>query len=566
MYKIYLFIFLLVAGVTTGESQTTKPVKILGAGLGAAAQTPYNLTSGKSLTLYKDTLYILTGFYFVDSLAEINIQAGTVIQGDSATQAALIIKRGGKIFAQGTSSQPIVFTSAKPVGKRKRGDWAGIIILGSAPTNKPATQFVEGVSVGGQYGGSNSADNSGVIKYVRIEYPGIVISANNEVNGLTMGGVGSGTTIEYVQVSYSNDDSFEWFGGTVNAKYLVAYGGTDDDFDTDYGFNGKVQFGFGKRDSTIWDAAGQSNGFESDNEGSSPYLATPLTSPVFCNMTVVGPQPDTTKGLMIGNKFEYGAVIRRNSRMSILNSVIVGYPFGISLRDSVTALAATDGISKIRNVSLQSKTNVLNLNSGAGSSTAALFNFVNYFTTTGWNNNGSTPREHSSIGGSWNPFATPIPNPIPSSTSELVTLVNTLPSGSPSELVQTTYRGAFDPTLSRSAQWDNGWTNYSPQTTNYSVTSVDEKFVNPIAYKLEQNFPNPFNPSTTISYTIPFSGITVVKVFDILGKEVATLVNENQSAGSYKINFSAKNLSSGIYFYSLKSGSFTQVKKLTLMK
>ena len=168
MYKIYLFIFLLVAGVTTGESQTTKPVKILGAGLGAAAQTPYNLTSGKSLTLYKDTLYILTGFYFVDSLAEINIQAGTVIQGDSATQAALIIKRGGKIFAQGTSSQPIVFTSAKPVGQRKRGDWAGIIILGSAPTNKPATQFVEGVSVGGQYGGSNSADNSGVIKYVRM--------------------------------------------------------------------------------------------------------------------------------------------------------------------------------------------------------------------------------------------------------------------------------------------------------------------------------------------------------------------------------------------------------------
>ena len=147
------------------------------------------------------------------------------------------------------------------------------------------TASIEGP--GDQYGGTDPDDNSGVMKYVRIEYPGIAYSLNNEINGLTFGGVGRGTTIDYIQVSYSGDDSYEWFGGTVNCKHLIAYRGWDDEFDTDFGFRGKLQFLVGLRDPEVADQSG-SNGFESDNDGSGS-TNSPRTSPTWWNVTLVGP-------------------------------------------------------------------------------------------------------------------------------------------------------------------------------------------------------------------------------------------------------------------------------------
>ena len=246
----------------------------------------------ENTTWYAAAKYMLSGFVYVKNNATLTIEPGTVIKGVSNTKAALIIEMGSKIMAEGTSTQPIVFTSDKPKGERASGDWGGVVICGKATTNKHDNGTGVGIAEGGigsNYGGTDDADNSGVLQYVRIEFPGIPLTstANSEINGLTLYSVGSGTTIDHVQVSYSGDDSYEWFGGSVNCKYLVALRGLDDEFDTDNGYKGNVQFIFGLRDPDVSDQSG-SNGFESDNDADGSTL-TPVTKPIFSNATLYGP-------------------------------------------------------------------------------------------------------------------------------------------------------------------------------------------------------------------------------------------------------------------------------------
>jgi hypothetical protein len=167
------------------------------------------------------------------------------------------------------------------------------------------------------------------LQYVRIEFAGVPLAPNNEINGLTMGGVGRGTTIDHIQVSFSNDDSYEWFGGTVNTKYLIAFRGLDDDFDTDNGHSGKHQFLFGLRDPNVADISG-SNGFESDNDAGGS-LNTPQTSAVFSNVTIDA-GGDTTNNV----NFRRGAHIRRNSHEYIYNSILMGYPVGVLIDGTTT--------------------------------------------------------------------------------------------------------------------------------------------------------------------------------------------------------------------------------------
>ncbi len=195
-------------------------------------------------TLKKGT-YLLKGWVYIADGAELTIEPGTIIKGDKQTKAALIAERGGKLIAKGTATEPIVFTSEEAAGSRKPGDWGGIILCGKAKNNQTEQQIEGGPRT--KHGGADDADNSGALSYVRIEFAGYPFQKDKEINGLTLGSVGSGTEIDHVQVSYSNDDSFEWFGGTVNCKYLVAYKGWDDDFDTDNGFSGKVQYGLSAR-------------------------------------------------------------------------------------------------------------------------------------------------------------------------------------------------------------------------------------------------------------------------------------------------------------------------------
>jgi len=220
----------------------------------------------QSTVWYKDSTYMIKGFVFVKNGATLIIQPGTKILGDRASKGTLIITRGSRIIADGTPNEPIVFTSAQPDSMKTYGDWGGLVILGNATINVPGgTALIEGGLLGqdATYGGTNDNDNSGTLRYVRIEYGGIAYQPNNEINGLTFGGVGRGTIVENVQVSYAGDDAFEWFGGTVNCKNLIAYKCWDDDFDTDFGFRGMIQFGLIIRDHNIADQS-QSNGFESE--------------------------------------------------------------------------------------------------------------------------------------------------------------------------------------------------------------------------------------------------------------------------------------------------------------
>ncbi len=314
-------------------------------------------------TLKKGT-YLLKGWVYIAKGAELTIEPGTIIKGDKQTKAALIAERGGKLIAKGTVSEPIVFTSEGAAGSRKPGDWGGIILCGNARNNQTDMQIEGGPRT--HHGGNDNADNSGVLSYVRIEFAGYPFQKDKEINGLTFGSVGSGTQIDHVQVSYSNDDSFEWFGGTVNCKYLVAYKGWDDDFDTDNGFSGKVQYGLALRDSKIADTS-QSNGFESDNCADGADVQ-PYTTATFSNITFVGPKvldanfqndPDyitagaynPNNGSALG-KFQAAMQIRRHSRLNCINSVALGWPVGLIVdgEKGGTVQASKDGLFKLQNV------------------------------------------------------------------------------------------------------------------------------------------------------------------------------------------------------------------------
>lgn len=288
-------------------------------------------------TLKADYVYKLRGLVYVTNGAILTIEPGTKIVGESGKNGGLIITRSSKIIADATAEKPIVFTSE--AATPQRGDWAGLVILGNAPANSSfnGVQGIGEIEGGinnsdglGLYGtpatqAQNPADNSGILRYVRIEYAGSAFLPDKEINGLTLGGVGNQTVIDYVQVSYANDDSFEWFGGTVNCTHLISFRTLDDDFDTDNGFTGKVQFGISVRDSSVADIS-KSEAFESDNDANGSALL-PQTAAIFSNMTVMGPKE--TLANTGNNLFVWGAQIRRNSTLSLFNSVIMGYPNGL---------------------------------------------------------------------------------------------------------------------------------------------------------------------------------------------------------------------------------------------
>ncbi|MBE9602925.1 hypothetical protein [Pedobacter sp. MC2016-24] len=282
-----------------------------------------------------DKIYLLKGNIFVTGNTTLTIEPGTIIKGDKASKGSLIISRGAKIMAVGTVEKPIVFTSSQASGARAPGDWGGVILLGKGVCNNGTSNVVEGIpaSVGDKalYGGTDNADNSGKLKYVRIEFAGIPLLPDVEINGLTLAGVGSGTELDYIQVYRSGDDAFEFFGGSVNAKHLLAIGTWDDDFDTDNGYSGKVQFALAQRAQVVADVSG-SNGFESDNN-SAGSDASPVTSAIFSNVTIVGPQLTATSASGINANFQHVAQIRRNSSMSLFNSVLTNYPEGIFIDD-----------------------------------------------------------------------------------------------------------------------------------------------------------------------------------------------------------------------------------------
>jgi hypothetical protein len=342
-------------------------------------------TISANRTLDASKVYLLKGFVYVTDGVTLTIPAGTIIRGDQASKASLVVTRGGKLVAEGTASKPVVFTSNKAVGSRAPGDWGGLLILGKAVNNIPnGTGLIEGgfTEPFGNHGGTNNADNSGTLKYVRVEFPGIAFAPNNEINGITFGSVGSGTTVDYVQVSFSGDDSYEFFGGAVNAKHLVSIANIDDVFDFDNGYSGKLQYLVAQRDPKLADQAGQSNGIESDNSDKA-FTTTPRTRPVISNMTIIGPG----NGAGVDGKHEYANLWRKGSKMILANSVFIGFRYGLDVRDKDTGDALTDGSSLIKNNVYQSfeagKDIVADGTSGATPSFATVDLLKTYLTSKG---------------------------------------------------------------------------------------------------------------------------------------------------------------------------------------
>ncbi|PIV80833.1 hypothetical protein COW53_07560 [bacterium CG17_big_fil_post_rev_8_21_14_2_50_64_8] len=517
---------------------------------------PYHQTGVR--TLSPDTLYTLHGLYYVTDGAVINIPPATVILGTFG--GTLVIQPGGQIFATGTETAPVVMTSNQPAGLRNPGDWGGVVILGRAPVNQ-ANPLIEGGIIEGTFGGTDPHDSSGVFKYVRIEYPGYRFQLNNEINGLTSGGVGDGTEVHHVQVSYSFDDSYEWFGGTVNPHHLVAFGGTDDEFDTDFGFQGKLQFVFGLRDPEMWDPNGSSNGFESDNDGTGT-LAAPRTFPIFSNVTLCGPLA-TRDTLVTGNKFATSATLRRSTRTSVFNSVIAGYPKGMSIRDAETQDDAWNDTLRVRNLSLQAITEV---SPGIVHETNKWADVATWYDRAAYNNTGTAPRLFSDllIGASY-PLNLNDPDAVPQAGSELIGSADFSDSYLQDPLfTPVSYRGAFDPALPMSGQWTAGWTNFDPQNSNYaSVSAVGEV---PSTLVNLRNHPNPFNPSTSIKFSVPRDGQVTLSVFDIRGRRVATLADGRMSAGDHDVHFDGTGLSSGTYFYRLVGEGYSRTGKMQMVK
>ncbi|MEH0152814.1 hypothetical protein V6R21_01645 [Limibacter armeniacum] len=288
------------------------------------------------MTLTAGNTYVLNQFVRVLSGVTLTIQPGVTIKGKKGTLSGdpatgtppgtLIIERGAKIKAEGTASSPIIFTSYE--GAPAPGDWGGVVILGKAPvSNNDTDPQIEGVPEGttgdNSYGGNKETDNSGVMQYVRIEYAGNTLTNGNETNGLTLAGVGNGTVIDHVQVSHGNDDGFEFFGGTVNAKYLISYRNRDDDFDTDQGYTGKIQYGIVLRDANRY-VDFPANGFESN--GDNDDASANFTDGTFANFTVIGPIKNDCSQGTVNAAYNSGAILRDASSLDVFNSVFMGFP------------------------------------------------------------------------------------------------------------------------------------------------------------------------------------------------------------------------------------------------
>lgn len=431
------------------DDKTTTPDTALNFNINTASDGTIEIdgTTNQVYNFEANKKYLLKGFVYVEDGGVLNIPAGTIIKGDKTTKGSLIIKRGGKIYADGTASSPIVFTSAQAAGSRNPGDWGGLIICGKAPINLAGG---EGQIEGGPdalYGGTDAADNSGRLQYVRIEYAGIAFQPNQEINGLTLGGVGSGTLINNIQVSYCGDDSFEMFGGTVNLKNIIAYKGTDDDFDTDNGYAGKVQFGLVLRDINIADVSG-SNGFESDNDATGSGNS-PVTKSVFSNISLYGPKSDTNA--VVNSNYKRGAHLRRNTQTSIYNSVIAGYPVGLLIDGSSTEGNANAGALEIKNTIISGCNKPLDVASGS------TFDINSWFNNAALGNSIQYDNSNLAI----DPFNQSTPDFMPAGGSVLLSGAD-FSSSRLAGLEIVDYRGAFG-----SVNWTSGWANWNPQNTAY---------------------------------------------------------------------------------------------------
>ena len=547
----------------------------------AAAQTVVQVTgdTGQDATWTADNTYVLNGFVFVDDGATLTIEPGTVVRGkpgQGENASALIVAQGGRIFAEGTRENPIIFTAeADDVSDPfdlpldTRGLWGGVIILGKAVINtSTGVGAIEGIPTTeprGAYGGTDDSDDSGVFRYVSIRYGGTDIGAGNEINGLTMGGVGSGTVVEYVEIYNNQDDGFEWFGGTVGSRYLVSAFNGDDAFDIDEGWRGDNQFWLAVQAEEIGDRAGEHDG-GTDPEDGQPYATPQIWNATFIGSGVGASNPDNPEALKL----------RDNWGGSYFNSIFTDFVgAGVDVEDLPSG---EDSRNRLEEGTLKLRNNIW-WGFGAGDDLAGVADCSgdgcgdpkdDGFVQTALQEGGNRiedPRlrgiSRTTDGGL---------DPRPAAEGPAASGALTPPSNGFYE--STSYLGAFTP--SESELWIAGWTFISqlgivvqgdftgPDTAVRAVESSLSSAV-PGRYELD-NSPNPFNPSTTIRYSLPVGGEIRLSLYNNTGQELATLVQGYREAGSYSVQLSGDDLASGVYHYRLVGPSGILSRRTTLLK
>ena len=582
-----------------------------------------NITSNTTWSTGQTIL--LQGPIYVTGNSILTIQPGVVIRCSKVpVGTGLIITRGSQLIANGTATAPIVFTSDQNAGSRLVGDWGGIILLGTAANNyTTGLNYIEGLpqTANSEHGSGtnppNNNDNSGSLKYVRIEFGGYQYQQNQEINGLTMGSVGKGTTLEYIQCSFINDDAFEWFGGNVDAKWLVSYRNVDDDFDTDNGYSGNVQFGLIVRDPNLADnpAVSTSEGFESDNNAGGT-TTTLLTSAVFSNITMVGPLRGASTNTVAGG-YRRAARIRRASNLRIINSLFMDVSRGIHIDGSLCEAAATAGGLKFKHniIAGTSAGRMTEVNSGstfnaptwfgtnandsivysnpafgtllvspynytspdyrpaAGSAALAGASFTDavLVTTTVAPNVTTSIPSTVCIGNSASALTPYVFTANSSVASGYCSLSWNVPAGmsisnttavSPSFTVSTL--GTFIATLTV-LHGDASKSVTTAITTNTCLDVSVNEVENTIG--IVSLFPNPSKDVTTLKITTHNPTALNVTVYDITGKVVLSPVqNSNIALGENKFEINTSNLYNGIYFVTMTTANGKETVKLVVNK
>lgn len=438
-----------------------------GGGTGAAIISS-NITANR--TLSADTVYTLQGFIQVTNGAVLTIEPGTRIEGDFNTLgSSLFITRGARIEANGTAAAPIVFTSSRPVGQRQAGDWGGLILIGNGILNRSGSVVLEGTGTGPsnpaqQYsGGTNNADNSGTLRYVRVEFAGYATAPDAELNTFTFAAVGSGTTVEYLQALNGLDDSFEWFGGAMDAKYLVSYESGDDHFDISEGYQGRLQYLIAYQSRLVVPRAGAGNTSNDpqlvENDGCSGagcdlgQNSVPLNTPVMANFTLVGPGTGTDIDATSGG---YGMILRRGTGGYYVNGLIARTPKGaIGIRDASTQTRIDDGDFDMRNVLvLESPSIFTTASSGFALADSVTRNIVrDDAVTLAATVTAFTTPASSAASFDWTPSGGSL-----AATGGLQTFEGNLATAAGTFVQGTAFRGAAAP---GGAKWWAGWTVYA---------------------------------------------------------------------------------------------------------
>lgn len=529
--------------------------------------TDADIPANSNVTWTADNVYILDGMVFVDAGATLTIEAGTIIKaedGQDTDASGLVVTRDAKIYAEGTPQNPIIFTSINDdlngnLDYTDRGEWAGIVILGRALTNNDGEKAVEGVNeidpARAVYGGDDDNHSSGVFRYVSIRHTGINVgsSTGNEIQGLTCGAVGSGTVIEYVESYASADDGFEFFGGSVNTRYLISAFCSDDAFDWDQGFRGKHQFWFAIQAPDLAGRTAEMDGAGGNDQG------TPYAMPMLSNVTFIGPGSDATPNGDGGQMLYF----RDNTGGYYYNSIFTEFA-GFEGSLAVTIEDTDNTGEKVEDSRKRLEAGELGLQNNIWWDFAA-GNTINEFSDQDFVQaylsdaaNGNRVADPQLGGVSRNRDNGLDPRPVWGSPA--LTGAKAL---NDDFFVQTDYIGAFGKDL-----WLHGWTALDQLGYVGVITDVESDQIStvPSEYTLSQNYPNPFNPTTEIQFTLPNAGVVKLSVYNILGQEVATLVNGLRNAGVHTVTLDASYLSSGVYVYRLEAGSQVVTRKMTLLK